>query len=112
MKARRSGKRLYTGRLGTPKSVHIEIYAQLNVEYQGLTFDDGTIIILIPTVQLRTRKAAEDDNALRLFLASSPIILITIRRGSPSSRLAVARMVRSAMKGLAAGRISPRAIVR
>ena len=67
MKARRSGKRLYTGRIGTPKSVHIEIYAQLNVEYQGLTFDNGTIIVLIPTVQLRTRKNAEDDNTLRLF---------------------------------------------
>ena len=59
MKARRSGKRLYTGRIGTPKSVHIEIYAQLDVEYQGLTFDNGTIIVLVPTVQLRTYLSGE-----------------------------------------------------
>ena len=67
MNASRSGLMLHPGRSGTLKNIHIEIYTRINVTYQGTEFEEGTIIILVPSIQLRTRKNAENDNTLRLF---------------------------------------------
>ena len=65
--ARRNGKRVEPPRSRTIKSVHIEVYPQIDIGYQGCQFDTGTAIVLVPTMQLRTRKGNESDSTLRFF---------------------------------------------
>ena len=54
------------GPLATVKAVHIEIYAEIDLVMQGITYQQGSLAVFISKAMLETRVAAGKDAAHRV----------------------------------------------